>query len=108
MAELISKVVRSSQRVDGQDTSNPTVVCSDTATRNTGKMRDSHGYFPGTEKGADVVYTEMEDNQTSTSNLYNGDGIMKTVTTRLKAENHSFLEDSSSGETTVEEPTTTV
>jgi hypothetical protein len=112
MAELISKVVRSSQRVDGQDVSNPTVVGSDTATRNNdgNKMRDSRGYFPGSaEKAAEVVYTEMAEThvQSPQVDLYSGEGIMKTVTTRMKAENHSFLEDSSSGETTVEEPTAT-
>jgi hypothetical protein len=113
MAELISKVVRSSQRVDGQDTSNPTVVCSDLASRNLdgNKIRHSHGYFPGsTEKGANLVYTEMTENHLplSKSDLCSGDGIVKTVTTQMKTEHHSYLEDSSSAETTVQESTTTV
>jgi hypothetical protein len=112
MAELISKVVRSSLRVDGQDTSNPTVVGSDPATRNDNRntIRNSRGYFPGSaEKSADAVYEMAESHlPTSTSNLYDGEGIMKTVTTRMKAENHSFLEDSSSGETTVDESAPTV
>jgi hypothetical protein len=111
MAELISKVVRSSQRVDGQDTtSNPTVICSDLATRtdDASKMRNSHGYFPGSAERGSNVYPDKTDSHfpTSKSNMYSGDGIMKTVTTRMNTENHSYLEDSSSGETTVEESAT--
>jgi len=103
MAELISKVVRSAQRVDGGDSS--TNHGSNTAHRQSVKpLPQPNAYFPGTdglEKETRFDTAESQMPMASKGN-YLGDGIMKSVTTVIGTESGDDSDDGYSQHTTTQ------
>jgi len=105
MAELISKVVRSAHRVDDQSSStNRASNGTHLGGRLDGRARMQQrytGYFPGSDGKNGTVCEENADRQLAASDgkHYQGEGIMKTVTTQTKEISDEV--DGSSGEMTV-------
>jgi hypothetical protein len=100
MAELISKVVRSSHRVDERRSGDTTNEDSSAMRRYT--MSQPHAYFPGTN-GPDKQHRgEAAERKMPISAVekFEGDGIMKTVTTLIGTDSRDDLDDSCSEKTT--------
>jgi hypothetical protein len=98
MAELISKVVRSSQRVD-ERASDDINEGSSGARRYT--MSQAHAYFPGTLGTEKQHRGEAAGRQMpiSASEQFQGEGIMKTVTTLIGTDSREDFDDSCSEKT---------
>lgn len=104
MAELISKIVRNSHRVDNQNSSSQRAASDGTqlASRNKTKAsipQSHHNYFPGeTPKATNNTNTPDGSNDgrmpPSDKQQHDGDGIMKTVTVQMNTINKE--EDSTS------------
>jgi len=100
MAELISKVVRSANRVDDRS--------SDANHESKGthiqSMLQQKAYFPGTLETGNEIRSKTAESEApmSSGENYLGEGIIKTITTMIETESVDDSDDRSSQDTTVQ------